>query len=184
MNLDQSLLQKLLTYQENEITEYHIYKALAQTIASEDNKEILMEIAEDELGHYKDWKEYTQQDVKPNQIKIWFYYWISRLFGITFGIKLMERGEEDTQENYSRLKGDIEGVDSIIEDENDHEDELLKLLDEKHLRYVGSIVLGLNDALVELTGALAGLTLASKYPIDCPEWLNNWNRSRSFNGGL
>jgi VIT1/CCC1 family predicted Fe2+/Mn2+ transporter len=34
------------------------------------------------------------------------------------------------------------------------------VLEEERLRYVGSIVLGLNDALVELTGALAGLTLA------------------------
>ena len=34
------------------------------------------------------------------------------------------------------------------------------MLDEERLRYVGSVVLGLNDALVELTGALAGLTLA------------------------
>ncbi|MEN9626764.1 MAG: hypothetical protein RL557_1092 [archaeon] len=30
--------------------------------------------------------------------------------------------------------------------------------------YIGSIVLGLNDALVELTGALAGLTLALQNP--------------------
>jgi len=34
------------------------------------------------------------------------------------------------------------------------------MLNEERLRYVGSIVLGLNDALVELTGALAGLTFA------------------------
>ncbi|MGC3979324.1 MAG: VIT1/CCC1 transporter family protein [Paludibacteraceae bacterium] len=34
------------------------------------------------------------------------------------------------------------------------------MLDEEKLRYVGSIVLGLNDALVELTGSLAGFTLA------------------------
>lgn len=33
-------------------------------------------------------------------------------------------------------------------------------LGEERLRYTGSMVLGLNDALVELTGALAGLTLA------------------------
>jgi VIT1/CCC1 family predicted Fe2+/Mn2+ transporter len=33
-------------------------------------------------------------------------------------------------------------------------------LDEEALIYAGSVVLGLNDALVELTGALAGLTLA------------------------
>jgi VIT1/CCC1 family predicted Fe2+/Mn2+ transporter len=37
---------------------------------------------------------------------------------------------------------------------------MLAMLDEESLRYTGSIVLGLNDALVELTGALAGLTLA------------------------
>ena len=34
------------------------------------------------------------------------------------------------------------------------------MLDEEGLQYVGSVVLGLNDALVELTGALAGFTLA------------------------
>ena len=34
------------------------------------------------------------------------------------------------------------------------------MLDEERLRYIGSVVLGLNDALIELTGALAGLTLA------------------------
>ena len=34
------------------------------------------------------------------------------------------------------------------------------MLDEERLRYAGSVVLGLNDALVELTGALAGFTLA------------------------
>jgi VIT1/CCC1 family predicted Fe2+/Mn2+ transporter len=34
------------------------------------------------------------------------------------------------------------------------------MIDEERLQYAGSIVLGLNDALVELTGALAGLSLA------------------------
>lgn len=34
------------------------------------------------------------------------------------------------------------------------------MLDEERLHYAGSVVLGLNDTPVELTGALAGLTLA------------------------
>ena len=34
------------------------------------------------------------------------------------------------------------------------------MLDEESLQYVGSMVLGLNDALVELTGSLAGFTFA------------------------
>ena len=33
-------------------------------------------------------------------------------------------------------------------------------MDEERLQYVGSMVLGLNDALVELTGTLAGLSFA------------------------
>ena len=34
------------------------------------------------------------------------------------------------------------------------------MLDEERLSYVGSMVLGMNDAMVEMTGTLAGLTLA------------------------
>ena len=72
----------------------------------------------------------------------------------------MEQGEEDAQESYSQLVDSIPEAKAIIQDENDHEEALIQLLDEERLRYVGSMVLGLNDALVELTGALAGLTLA------------------------
>ena len=34
------------------------------------------------------------------------------------------------------------------------------MLDEERLHYIGAMVLGLNDALVELTGAIAGVTFA------------------------
>ena len=36
----------------------------------------------------------------------------------------------------------------------------MELIEEEHLNYIGSMVLGMNDALVELTGTLAGLTFA------------------------
>ena len=154
------LRQQLLVFQRNEITEHHIYKRLAKSVKSPQNREILEKIAADELKHYKLWKAYTRQEVKPNRFSLWFYYLVSRLFGYTFGIKLMERGEEDAQANYEQLKGKIREIDAFLEDENAHEEALIGLLDEESLRYAGSIVLGLNDALVELTGALAGLTLA------------------------
>ena len=152
--------QKLLTYQENEITEYHIYQKLADAVDSPENSNVLRDIAEDELRHYHDWREYTQQDVEPDRWRIWKYYLISRIFGFTFGVKLMEQGEEDAQDNYATIQGEIEEAASIAQEETDHEEALIAMLDEERLRYTGSIVLGLNDALVELTGALAGLTLA------------------------
>jgi VIT1/CCC1 family predicted Fe2+/Mn2+ transporter len=160
MELKDEIRQQLILFQRNEITEHHVYKRLAGSIKSSKNQEILTKIAEDELRHYRDWKSYTQREVRPDRLKIWFYYVISRIFGFTFGIKLMERGEIGAQGNYGLLKGQIEDIDAFIRDENAHELALIELLDEESLRYAGSIVLGLNDALVELTGALAGLTLA------------------------
>lgn len=121
---------------------------------------MLEKISADELKHYRVWQKYTGQEVSPNWLKVRFYYMISRILGLTFGIKLMERGEEDAQTHYQQLKGKITEIDSFLADENAHEQALIALLDEEGLQYAGSVVLGLNDALVELTGALAGLTLA------------------------
>jgi len=160
MEISNELHQRLLVFQRNEITEHHIYKRLASFTKSPENQEILNRIAADELKHYHGWKSYTRQDVKPDSFKIAKFYWISRIFGLTFGIQLMEQGEESAQENYGALRDQIKEIESFIEDEQDHEETLIQLIDEEHLRYVGSIVLGLNDALVELTGALAGFTLA------------------------
>jgi VIT1/CCC1 family predicted Fe2+/Mn2+ transporter len=158
--MDEAIKEQLLIYQQDEITEHHIYIKLAHTLKSPENRKILEGIAADERRHYETWKTYTQQEVAPDTFKIWKYYLISRIFGFTFGIKLMERGEEGAQENYKTLSATIPEADAIMYEEHEHEDELINLLDEERLRYMGSVVLGLNDALVELTGALAGLTLA------------------------
>lgn len=160
MQPTQEALIQLQTYQRTEITEHHIYRRLAKTIKSKENREVLEKIAADELYHYEEWKKYTQRDIQPDMFMVWKYTLISLLFGFTFGIKLMERGEEKAQMNYSSLRGIIPNIENWIKSEDEHEQMLIKMLDEERLRYAGSVVLGLNDALVELTGALAGLTLA------------------------
>ncbi len=160
MELTSSLRQQLLVFQRLEITEHQIYTRLAPTVRPEKNSKILEKIAQDELRHYQNWKKYTGEEVKPDSLTIWKYTLISRLFGFTFGIKLMERGEEKAQANYGELRQVIPNIDDWIRDENAHEQSLLAMLDEELLQYAGSVVLGLSDALVELTGALAGLTLA------------------------
>lgn len=157
---DDDIQQALLAFQTNEITEHHIYKKLAAVAASPGNAAVLADIADDELQHYNFWRSHTGRDVQPSRIRLWGYYIISRLFGFTFGAKLMERGEQNSQASYELLRGKIPHIEKIIRDEDQHESKMLNMLDEESLRYTGSIVLGLNDALVELTGALAGLTLA------------------------
>lgn len=158
--LDVNVKKSILRAQRNEITEYHIYKELAASVKNPHNQKVLNQIADDELKHYNFWKTYSQREIRPNKIMIWFYYIISRLFGLTFGVRLMELGEERAQINYSEIIKAIPEAQPVLTDEEAHENALIGMLDEELLDYISSVVLGLNDALVELTGALAGLTLA------------------------
>lgn len=160
MQLSEDIRIKVLLFQQTEITEYHIYKRLAQRIKSKENARILDQIAEDELRHYNGWKGYTKQEIQPRWFFVWFYTTVSFLFGFTFGVKLMEQGEQAAQGNYESVAKEIPEAAKYQHEENTHEGQLINMLDEERLQYAGSVVLGLNDALVELTGALAGLTLA------------------------
>jgi VIT1/CCC1 family predicted Fe2+/Mn2+ transporter len=160
MELSADIRQKLLTFQRIEITENHIYSRLAGTVKSPENRRVLEKIAADEMRHYEKWRSYTGESVAPDHAAISKYFWISRILGFTFGVKLMENAEDKAQGGYEQLVGVIPEAEAIMKDEEEHEKSLLGMLDEERLRYTGSMVLGLNDALVELTGALAGLTLA------------------------
>lgn len=160
MTISEDTLQILREYQKNEITEHHIYKKIAAVTKKDENRRVLADIAEDELRHYNQWKEYTREDIQPDRAKVFRYVLINRIFGFTFAVRFMEHAEEGAQVKYDDLIPEIPQAVDISKDENEHENRLLKLLDEERLRYAGSMVLGLNDALVELTGALAGFTFA------------------------
>jgi len=157
---DPLILPQILKAQENEITEYLIYLKLASIIKDKNNKDILEKIANEELGHACFWQQYTGVEVKPNRWKIFKYSWISRILGLTFGVKLMEKGETAAEMNYNEIALIIPAAKKIAEDEDRHENTLIAMIREEKLEYIGSVVLGLNDALVELTGSLAGFSLA------------------------
>ena len=158
--LTQKTSATLLKLQQAEITEYRIYQKIAAATTDPHNREILTRIAEQENEHYLIWKKYTGRDVAPDLYRVWYYYLLARILGITFAIKLMEGIEKRAQQTYREIGTIIPEVKEIVAHEEAHERELIGLLDEERLRYVGSVVLGLNDALVEFTGTLAGLTFA------------------------
>ncbi len=160
MKIDSKTLRKIENAQKSEITEYFVYISLSKIVKGEDNKEILKHIAKDEYNHYMFWKGFTKKSPKPSKWNIFKYTLFARLFGLTFTVKLMEKGESRAQLNYTELSKIIPEASKIIDDEHKHEQELINLIDEDKLKYTGSVVLGLNDALVELTGVLAGFTLA------------------------
>lgn len=148
---------QLLTFQRNEITGHTIYKKLAEKETGE-NKKTLNTIAENELKHYEIWKKYTKQDVSPNKLTLLKFAILSKIAGTTFAIKLMEKTEKQAQVDYKPLSQPE--TKRILAEEAKHEEILVKLINEEKLNYIGSIVLGLSDALVEITGTIAGLTFA------------------------
>ena len=152
-------VQVIQGFQKNEITEHVVYRRLAQRVGGK-NGEILKRISDDELRHYNEWMEFTKIEVRPNRLLALFYLIIARIFGLTFAIKLMERSEERAEKLYAEIAKEIPKAEEILKDESEHEALLVNMIDEERLEYIGSMVLGLNDALVELTGALAGLTFA------------------------
>lgn len=153
---------QFLKFQINEITEHHIYKRLAALQKKEHNIQILTELSNEELGHYQLLKKYTDALPAPCMRKVHLYILIARMFGLTFSIKLMERGEKMAQDTYHK-HSHLDDLQRMAQDEEAHEAKLIELIDEEGLNYMGSVVLGLNDALVEFTGALAGYTFALQH---------------------
>ena len=150
----------ILKMQQNEMTESAIYEKIAKFAKGEENRQTLLRLAREERAHYDIWKKYTGAEMKPEKGKVLKFTMIARILGFTFAVKLMEKGEGNAQEEYALLAGEVAESIHIRQQEEEHEHALLAMLDEERLQYVGSMVLGLNDALVELTGSLAGFTFA------------------------
>ena len=153
--MNQAVQRRLIRLQRMEKTEMEVYRRLAQIEKKPENKIILQKIAEQESNHYNILREKTGQDVKFSKIRVYLHVISSVILGLTFSLKLMEKIEQNAAIEYRDL-----GFEDIAKEEDEHEKELLSLLEEDALNYLSSIILGLSDALVELTGALAGLTFA------------------------
>ena len=146
--------------QDNEATDQRVYAALAKQASLQKNSEILEKMSHDEGLHCAVWGRYTGIEAKADMFRVWLFVVLGKIFGLVFVNNLMEGGEDDSAENYRKLMEELPEARSIMEDETRHEAQLAAMIHEEKLSYISSMVLGLNDALVELTGALAGFTLA------------------------
>lgn len=154
------LRKTILGFQRDEVNSAAIYDAISESIKDQKNAEVLRQIAAEERRHAAHWESVTGVHLTPSRAKVSFFRVISRVLGITFAVKKLEKGEADGQAGYVTVLAEFPDVREIIDEESRHEDSLIAMIDEERLRYAGSVVLGLNDALVELTGALAGFTFA------------------------
>lgn len=150
----------LLDLERQELTEFKIYYRLAEITREPGNATVLRRIAAEEYRHYELWKSITKKEVEPKKFTYFLYTTLARITGLNFALKLMERNEETAQTVYEQLSSTYPALKQIVTEEQAHEQELLNLINTKALEYAGSVILGLNDALIELSGALIGFSLA------------------------
>ena len=137
-----------------------LYEFMAKKEKNEENKKVLMQMSKDEKKHAEVWKNITKKDLKPSALSILKFKFLTIVMGITFVIKTMQKKENLAQHGYEKMMEELPEAAKMLEDERRHEKELYNMIDEERLHYIGAMVLGLNDALVELTGAIAGVTFA------------------------
>lgn len=156
------MLERIKSFQQDEMTAYVLYTRIANRQKNQQNKEVLLDFANEEKGHALFFEKYSGEKVKPHRFKVFWYSMLTFIFGYTFSIKTMQKNEEFTINDYKDMEPLIPDIRKIFHETEKYESILVDMIDEERLMYVGAMVLGLNDALVELTGTIAGLTFALK----------------------
>lgn len=147
---------------QNELTEHLVYHKLAMREKNPENRALLEKLSTQEKTHYEFWKSLVHNsDPKPHPIGLYGIPLLRTMFGITFTTKFLETHEKSSIEAYTSMLATIpashrERLESIIKDEQSHEQGLIGRLRERRIAYIGFIALGLADAIVEITGVHAG----------------------------
>jgi vacuolar iron transporter family protein len=146
----------------NELTEHVVYHKLALAEKNPANRTALEQLSAQEKSHYEFWQELAPKaTIHARWYTVWAISFLRVIFGVTFITKFLEGHEADAVEKYQKIASSIPESHrarfaQIIEDEKSHERALIDQLKEKRVSYIGFIVLGLADAIVEITGVHAG----------------------------
>lgn len=147
-------------YQESVATEADAYRRMTAHVKDPGNRATLERIADEKAADADAWARYTGRPAAPRVACARRYALIARILGFTFAVKLMDKHKHAARSDARALAAQVPAIARAEADEERRGRELMGMLDEKLLSYVGAMVLGMNDAVVEITGTLAGLTLA------------------------
>jgi VIT1/CCC1 family predicted Fe2+/Mn2+ transporter len=151
-------------YCRDEYIDHRVYSYLAKLEKNEERKKILENFGKMEHEHYIFWKSLMKKEMKNSSldnIRIKLFILFKYIFGLIFTIKLMEKNEKRVIEEYKKLLNKFEGetkqkLELIIKDEIEHENFWMNQIKDETTRYLGFIILGLADAIIEITGVHAG----------------------------
>lgn len=147
----------------DEYADYMLYDRLSRRVGKKTSfAEALGQLSATEKRHYEFWKRFLpQEEAKFSKGKLYLMLLLQRIFGITFAVRYLERHESSVIKEYKSVAalipaGDKEDFDEMLRDEEQHESEFSNRVESSSVRYISFVVLGLADALVEITGIHAG----------------------------
>jgi len=161
-----------LQYAREELFNTHLYEWLSRQVSTPSLKAVLKKFASEERKHYDFWRRWVPTTVRYNRFRLVWYQLLAKVLGTTFVLRLLEEREHQTIAEYRRIADRLPEAERtellhLIQEEETHETEFLAAVQENEarLRYVGFIVLGLSDAIIEVTGVHAGFLGVSHRPL-------------------
>jgi VIT1/CCC1 family predicted Fe2+/Mn2+ transporter len=150
----------------NEYRDWVIYRELAAGEHDPHFKAILSRFVAQEHADFLFWRERSRHAAfSISMLEILWYKMTRRIFGLAFTAKLLEGRERDAALRYEKYLTTVRDpqvrtfIEQRIAQERAHEQELIGEVEAESVKFVGNIVLGVNDGLVELSGALTGFAL-------------------------
>lgn len=161
-----------LRYAAEELFNAHFYEWLSGWVKERSLKAVLGKFARQEKAHYDFWRQWVEGPIRYKRWRLYWYRFLAWLLGPTFVLRLLEKNEHQTIAEYRRILPTLPQsaqaqLNALIEEEENHEAEFLAALNqyEPRIKYIGFIVLGLSDAIIEVTGVHAGFLGVSHRPL-------------------
>jgi len=147
--------------------DYVVYKELARIERNREFRASLEQLMAQELQDFEFWQARSvQKDFRVSPFRVWLFKSMRKVLGLTFTAKFLEGRERGMIDKYSKYLNSIadikerKGIEEIIKHEQFHEKKFISQVKEEKVEFMSSIVLGINDGLIELTGALVGFSFA------------------------
>jgi VIT1/CCC1 family predicted Fe2+/Mn2+ transporter len=147
----------------DEWSDHTLYERLAKTVSADSPfAGVLNELSATEHKHYEFWRHYVGgEEPKLARVKLYWVLFLRRFLGLTFATRYLDRHEANVVSEYQGLASlipdsDRAAFDEMVEDEREHEKAFALKVESSAVSYISFVVLGLADALVEISGIHAG----------------------------
>jgi len=147
----------------DEWSDFTLYDRLSKTVDSDSPfAGVLKTLSTTEHGHYEFWRKYVpDEEPRLARLKLYWILFLRRFFGLTFATRYLDRHEANVVVEYKGLaqlipESDRAAFNAMVADEKEHERAFAMKVESSAVRYISFVVLGLADALVEISGIHAG----------------------------